>query len=205
MHVTVYPIARNTCKSFVSQQPLSYLCPYNHLPLNCQELAQRAADSNVTLGLEVINRYETNVLNTAKQVGGSVWCTGASWHPLFRAMCQCHVHMLAKHISHSQQGMEMLADINEPNVTIHLDTYHMNIEETSMADAVFTCGDKLGYVHIGESHRGYLGTGSVDFDGLFKALAAIDYKVGRVGVLLGGVCATPHTVGPAPCTGTTHI
>lgn len=32
------------------------------------------------------------------------------------------------------------------------------------------------YVHIGESHRGYLGTGSVDFDGLFKALAAANYR-----------------------------
>lgn len=40
--------------------------------------------------------------------------------------------------------MEMLADINEPNVVVHLDTYHMNIEETCMADAVATCGDRLG-------------------------------------------------------------
>lgn len=31
------------------------------------------------------------------------------------------------------------------------------------------------YIHIGESHRGYLGTGSVDFQGLFRGLAAIDY------------------------------
>ena len=31
------------------------------------------------------------------------------------------------------------------------------------------------YVHIGESHRGYLGTGSVDFQGLFRGLAAIGY------------------------------
>jgi hypothetical protein len=32
------------------------------------------------------------------------------------------------------------------------------------------------YVHIGESHRGYLGTGSVDFGALFRALAASDYR-----------------------------
>ncbi len=32
------------------------------------------------------------------------------------------------------------------------------------------------YVHIGESHRGYLGTGSVDFGALFRALAAADYR-----------------------------
>ena len=32
------------------------------------------------------------------------------------------------------------------------------------------------YVHIGESHRGYLGTGSVDFPAFFRALAKYDYQ-----------------------------
>lgn len=41
---------------------------------------------------------------------------------------------------------------------------------------VLDCGDRLGYVHIGESHRGYLGTGNVDFDGLFKALVRVGYS-----------------------------
>ena len=40
--------------------------------------------------------------------------------------------------------MELLADINMDNVVVHLDTYHMNIEEKSMEDAVKVCGDKLG-------------------------------------------------------------
>jgi hypothetical protein len=33
-----------------------------------------------------------------------------------------------------------------------------------------TAGDRLRYLHIGESHRGYLGTGTVDFDALFGAV-----------------------------------
>ncbi|MGI9508641.1 MAG: sugar phosphate isomerase/epimerase family protein, partial [Geminicoccaceae bacterium] len=36
-------------------------------------------------------------------------------------------------------------------------------------------GDRLGYVHVNESHRGYLGTGSIDFDALFQALADHGY------------------------------
>ena len=40
--------------------------------------------------------------------------------------------------------MEMLADIDRPNVAVHLDTYHMNLEERSMQAAVDACGDKLG-------------------------------------------------------------
>ena len=39
-----------------------------------------------------------------------------------------------------------------------------------------TCALRGRYVHIGESHRGYLGTGSVDFGALFRALASADYR-----------------------------
>ncbi|GAB3603436.1 sugar phosphate isomerase/epimerase family protein [Microbacterium aureliae] len=101
-------------------------------------LARRAADSGVRLSLEIVNRYETNVANTAAD------------------------------------GLRLLGGI-DGDVTLHLDTYHANIEENSFGDAVRTAGDLLGYVHIGESHRGYLGTGSVDFDDVFAALAARGY------------------------------
>lgn len=75
-------------------------------------------------------------------------------------------------------GIEALAfldEVNRPNTFIHLDTYHMNIEEDGLEKSVLAAGDKLGYVHIGESHRGYLGTGNVDFDTFFAALKKIKY------------------------------
>jgi D-psicose/D-tagatose/L-ribulose 3-epimerase len=102
-------------------------------------LAERARASDMTLGLEVVNRYESNVLNTAGQ------------------------------------AMSLLERIGAANVTVHLDTYHMNIEEGSFTAAVRHCGNRLGYVHIGESHRGYLGSGSIDFDEFFRALVASGY------------------------------
>ena len=40
--------------------------------------------------------------------------------------------------------MAMVADVNAPNIAVHLDSYHMNIEEDAMALAVAACGDKLG-------------------------------------------------------------
>ena len=104
-----------------------------------QRLASRASDLGVTVGLEVVNRYESNVVNTAAQ------------------------------------AVQLVGEIGARNVVVHLDSYHANIEETSMAAAVAACGRHLGYVHIGESHRGYLGSGSVDFDGLFDALKASGY------------------------------
>ena len=105
-----------------------------------QRLADRAAGLGVHVSLEIVNRYETNLLNTARA------------------------------------GLAFLEEVDRPGVGLHLDTYHMNIEENSMDGAVLAAGDRLGYVHIGESHRGYLGSGSVDFAPFFRALAEIGYN-----------------------------
>ncbi|PCE15134.1 epimerase [Microbacterium sp. SZ1] len=102
-------------------------------------VADHAAERGIAVSLEVVNRYETNVLNTARQALG------------------------------------YLAEVDRPNLGIHLDTYHMNIEESDMFAPVLDAAPALRYVHIGESHRGYLGTGTVDFDTFFKALGRIDY------------------------------
>lgn len=102
-------------------------------------VADHAAECGVSVSLEVVNRYETNVLNTARQ------------------------------------ALAYLAEVDRPNLGIHLDTYHMNIEESDMFAPVLDAAPALRYVHIGESHRGYLGTGTVDFDTFFKALGRIGY------------------------------
>jgi D-psicose/D-tagatose/L-ribulose 3-epimerase len=105
-----------------------------------KRMADFALKKGVTLGLEVVNRYESNQLNTAVQ------------------------------------ALEMLDRVDAPNVVVHLDTYHMNIEEADFMQPVLACGKRLGYVHIGESNRGYLGSGTIDFAQFFHALAMIDYQ-----------------------------
>src|SRR5690606_20827866 len=59
-----------------------------------------------------------------------------------------------------------------------LDSYHMNIEERSFSEAIkaAAAAGRLGYVHIGESHRGYLGEGSVPWAEFFGALREVDYQ-----------------------------
>ena len=52
----------------------------------------------------------------------------------------------------------------------------MNIEENDFRTPIVAAGDKIGYVHIGENHRGYLGSGHVNFPQLFAALVEIGYK-----------------------------
>ena len=76
----------------------------------------------------------------------------------------------------STQSLQFLALLNEPNVTIHLDTYHMNIEEKGIGAAFRATGDKCAYVHLSESDRGVPGTGTIDWDDMFRALATIKFK-----------------------------
>ena len=69
----------------------------------------------------------------------------------------------------AEQAMEFLAEVNEPNVKVHLDSYHMNIEERSLRQAVLTCGDKLGYVHVAGT-RASIQILQSSMDDFFKSL-----------------------------------
>lgn len=106
------------------------------------ELAAEAGRHDIVLGLEPVNRYESNLVNTV------------------------------------EQALALIDDIGSDDVVVHLDTYHANIEEDDLATAVTTAAraGRLGYVHVGESHRGYPGTGSVDWSGLFGALDEVGYN-----------------------------
>jgi len=107
-----------------------------------RELAQEARAHGVVIGIEAVNRYESNLLNTIDQALGHIDAIG------------------------------------EDNVVVHVDTYHANIEEHDLPGAVRRAAGagRLGYVHIGESHRGYLGTGSVAWDPFFDVLAEVRYR-----------------------------
>jgi len=101
--------------------------------------ADLAKAAGVDLVLEVVNRFETNLLNT------------------------------------TAQGLDFIKQTGSDHVRLHLDTFHMNIEEANPAAALRLAGDKLGYFHIGESNRGYLGDGVINFDLIFDALLDITY------------------------------
>jgi D-psicose/D-tagatose/L-ribulose 3-epimerase len=60
-------------------------------------------------------------------------------------------------------------------VAIHLDTYHMNIEEKRWDEPVREAGARLCHIHLCENDRGIPGTGLVDWDALFGALGALHY------------------------------
>lgn len=104
-----------------------------------RRLARQAEAAGVRIGLEALNRYESNFINT---VG---------------------------------QAAELCRQVGSDALFVHGDLFHMNIEEGNLASAVEQVRDRLGYVHVAESHRGRLGTGNTDWPTFFQALARVGY------------------------------
>jgi len=103
-------------------------------------VADKAKQAGVALCLELVNRYETNLMNTA------------------------------------QQGLAYIRETGSDNIYLHLDTFHMNIEEDDPAQAIRLAGDRIGYFHVGESNRGNLGSGTINYEPIFDALVDIGYS-----------------------------
>lgn len=101
--------------------------------------ADVAKECGIEIVLEVVNRFESNLLNTVAQ------------------------------------GLRFIEDTGRDDVYLHLDSFHMNIEEASPADAIRLAGDKCRYFHFNENYRGFLGTGTIDFPSIFTALVDIGY------------------------------
>jgi D-psicose/D-tagatose/L-ribulose 3-epimerase len=69
----------------------------------------------------------------------------------------------------------MVRDVGSDRLKIHLDTFHMNIEEKSPGAAILDAGDLLYHVHASENDRGAPGTGSVNWGSVRDALRNIGY------------------------------
>ena len=81
-------------------------------------IIKTAEDNGVTYCVEAVNRFETCLINTAKE------------------------------------ALQYVAEIESPNIGILLDTYHMNIEESNIADAIRLVGaEKMKNFHTGENNR----------------------------------------------------
>jgi len=81
----------------------------------------------------------------------------------------------------AQEALDYVAQIESDNIGILLDTYHMNIEEISIGDAIRLVNSKLVNFHTGENNRSIpgMGMGHLNWDEIFSALKDIGYK-GRI-------------------------
>ncbi|MGD0005052.1 MAG: sugar phosphate isomerase/epimerase family protein [Anaerolineaceae bacterium] len=99
-----------------------------------------AGEHAVRLAIEPLNRYETDMINTAAQ------------------------------------GLEMIDAVGAANLGLHLDTFHMHLEEKDSAAAIRLAGPRLFHFHACENDRGVPGTGQVHWQAIAQALEQIDYR-----------------------------
>lgn len=102
-------------------------------------LAQEAKAANVTLYVEVINRYESFAFNRIEEVAQAIHYSSSS-----------HLKLL-------------------------IDTFHMNIEESSCIKAITQHAPLIGYVHLSDSNRRPPGQGHFPFQPFLHTLKSIDY------------------------------
>jgi D-psicose/D-tagatose/L-ribulose 3-epimerase len=81
-------------------------------------------------------------------------------------------------INTAAQAKWMIEKVGADNIFIHLDTYHMNIEEKGAGNGILDARDHLRYIHLSESDRGTPGEGTCDWDEVYATLAAIGFRGG---------------------------
>lgn len=99
-----------------------------------------AAEADIMLAPEAINRFECYLCNTMSQL------------------------------------LNLVEQVDHPNVRSLFDTHHANIEEKSFGEAIHTIAPVLGHVHISENDRGTPGSGHIQWDETFSALSEIEYE-----------------------------
>lgn len=128
-----------------SYWPVDYTKPINKPEARKQsiksmrELADYAAQYDITLLIETLNRFEQFLVNDAKE------------------------------------AVELVKDIGKDNVKVMLDSFHMNIEEDFIGDAIRYTGEYLGHFHIGECNRKVPGKGHMPWSEMGQALRDINY------------------------------
>lgn len=97
----------------------------------------------------------------------------------------------------SKEAVDFVEEVGSPNVNILLDSFHMNIEEDSMEDAIRGAGARLGHFHVGTNNRRPPRPGLLDWGQIARGLKAINYdKIITMEPLVrtGGTVATDSKV-----------
>jgi sugar phosphate isomerase/epimerase len=80
------------------------------------------------------------------------------------------------YLNTAQETLDYVNNFGSKFLYVHLDTFHMNIEESSMEKTIMQCGSKLGYIHFADNNRHACGEGAIDFGKVMSALKNISYE-----------------------------
>lgn len=107
---------------------------------NMRLIAKYAEEYDITLGMEVLNRFEGYLINTCDEC------------------------------------LRYIDAVGNDRVGVMLDTFHMNIEEDNIGEAIRKAGDKLVHFHLGERNRKVPGKGTMPWAEIGQALRDIHYQ-----------------------------
>lgn len=78
-------------------------------------------------------------------------------------------------VSSSDELIKLVEDVDHPACKIMFDTFHANIEEKNLGDAIRKLSKHLVHVQVSENDRSTVGTGNVNWEDVFTALKEIKY------------------------------
>lgn len=78
-------------------------------------------------------------------------------------------------INITSDALKLVKEVNSSHVKLHLDTFHMNIEEKNIGEAVKKAGEDLYHFHSCENDRGTPGSGHINWQDVSSALREIAY------------------------------
>lgn len=90
--------------------------------------------------------------------------------------CNRYETYLYNTLEDAQDTVNAIRAMGYPNIEVHADTYQMTIEEEGFYKPIVACSETLGYIHMSESHRGLVGTGTVNWDQVFRGLVDASYE-----------------------------
>lgn len=79
-------------------------------------------------------------------------------------------------INITEQAMELMYLVDSPNLKLMMDTFHANIEEKSIPDAIDLAGSNLIHIHANENDRGTPGQGHVPWQEIATKLKNYNYN-----------------------------
>ena len=78
-------------------------------------------------------------------------------------------------VNNCDEGLRYIEEVGSDHLGLHLDTFHMNIEEDSFVTPIFKAAGKMRYFHLGENNRKMPGLGMMPWKTIFDTLKLVKY------------------------------
>ncbi|SHM09405.1 D-psicose/D-tagatose/L-ribulose 3-epimerase [Chryseobacterium contaminans] len=184
-----------TVKKQLKKNHLKAICSLN-LPKDAHiAFYPEAAEKLIKKAIDKVDELETQLLagvlhsgigvftgkpltENEKEIIAKVWCNVADYAQARNIDIAIEpINRYESYVCNTAENvLELIKKTGKSNLFLHLDTFHMNIEENNFYDPIINSGKLLKHIHVTESHRGMLGEGTVNWEEFFSALKKINFE-----------------------------